>query len=200
MLVFDRCAAEDVGWAKQKLIGFSSMEIKTKVLGFRFRLLHTRVDWVATRTGAVGWQRLSPWGPTILSGLGAWGKEAGGFNPWRFVEPEQKAIHRKTLTIPPMPKSNCLTILLFICLLISPAILTARPLNNLSLPGDQPEKVSSDSDGSVSNKQTVPCETSSNDFKRYGAGNYGSLFLSALPKGTTVPPSGPSRRTNAVNN
>ncbi|KVI10021.1 hypothetical protein Ccrd_011601 [Cynara cardunculus var. scolymus] len=96
--------------------------------------------------------------------------------------------------------------LLFICFLISPTILTARPLMvepelNLALPGALMEKISSDSDSAVDKKQNVPCEMSSaNDLKRFGAGNYGSLFLSALPKGMTVPPSGPSGRTNAVNN
>ncbi|KAI3748907.1 hypothetical protein L6452_12326 [Arctium lappa] len=105
-----------------------------------------------------------------------------------------------------MPKSIHLPMLLFICFLISPSILTARPLLvepelNLALPGDLLEKVSSDSDGAGVKKQTVPCEISSaNNLKRYGTGNYESLFLSALPKGTPVPPSGPSGRTNAVNN
>ncbi|KAJ0533870.1 hypothetical protein HanIR_Chr09g0413381 [Helianthus annuus] len=32
------------------------------------------------------------------------------------------------------------------------------------------------------------------------AGNYKSLFMSSLPKGTRVPKSGPSRRTNSKNN
>ncbi|CAI9273838.1 unnamed protein product [Lactuca saligna] len=108
--------------------------------------------------------------------------------------------------------------LLFVFLVMSQSYLAAaRPLMpdhvkavitpelNLQRPGPLPEKISAGSNGVVVKKQNVPCESSSEIgearlLKRYGAGTYGSLFLSALPKGTTVPPSGPSRRTNGVNN
>ncbi|KAI3720954.1 hypothetical protein L2E82_31953 [Cichorium intybus] len=117
-----------------------------------------------------------------------------------------------------MSAFHLITLLPFVFFVISQSsIAAARPLMpervkaaiqpelNLELPGVQPEKFSSYSGDVVVKKQNVPCEMSSEDgevglMKRFGAENYRSLFLSALPKGTTVPPSGPSRRTNAVKN
>ncbi|KAL8192857.1 hypothetical protein R6Q57_027305 [Mikania cordata] len=108
-----------------------------------------------------------------------------------------------------MPISFHIPLLLLTFIVISPNfLLTARPITmdhkrqatkpefNLALPGFLPEKISSDS---------VPCIISTPNeqlqlLKRFEAGNYGSLFLSALPKGSPVPPSGPSPRTNDLNN
>ncbi|KAI3793164.1 hypothetical protein L1987_35779 [Smallanthus sonchifolius] len=108
-----------------------------------------------------------------------------------------------------MPTSFNLPLLLLTLFMIAPyPLTTARPLTmdhrepattpdlNLALPGFRPEIIRSDS---------VPCAISSSNgefqlLKRFEAGNYGSLFLSALPKGPPVSPSGPSPRTNALNN
>ncbi|KAJ0470986.1 hypothetical protein HanIR_Chr14g0724721 [Helianthus annuus] len=49
------------------------------------------------------------------------------------------------------------------------------------------------------NSESVPCDEVQL-LKRFEAGSYGSLFLSSLPKGKPVPPSGPNPRTNDVNN
>ncbi|PWA38050.1 hypothetical protein CTI12_AA584550 [Artemisia annua] len=83
--------------------------------------------------------------------------------------------------------------------------LFARPLAEPKLNLALPEKNSLDSDGVEGKNQKVPCAMSSpNDevrlLKRFEAGNYEGLFLSSLPKGSPVPPSGPSKRTNGFNN
>ncbi|KAI3800018.1 hypothetical protein L1987_35325 [Smallanthus sonchifolius] len=108
-----------------------------------------------------------------------------------------------------MSKSFNLPLLLLTFFVIAPyPLATARPLTmdhrgpattpdlNLALPGFPPEIIRSDS---------VTCAISSSNgevqlLKRFDAGNYRSLFLSALPKGAPVPPSGPSGRTNDLNN
>ncbi|MFS7987646.1 hypothetical protein Hanom_Chr11g01025351 [Helianthus anomalus] len=75
--------------------------------------------------------------------------------------------------------------------LIAPHFLaTARPITTSDINLVLPEKT---------NSKSVPCDEVQL-LKRFAAGSYGSLFLSALPKGNPVPPSGPSPRTNDVNN
>ncbi|KAK9061051.1 hypothetical protein SSX86_018231 [Deinandra increscens subsp. villosa] len=110
-----------------------------------------------------------------------------------------------------MPTSFHLPLILLITFfLIAPYFLaTARPITtdhdgpattpelNLAGPGFLSERTGSDS--------SVPCAMSSGNgevqfLKRFEAGNYGSLFLSTLPKGAPVPPSGPNPRTNDLNN
>ncbi|KAI3757789.1 hypothetical protein L6452_05332 [Arctium lappa] len=75
--------------------------------------------------------------------------------------------------------------ILFAFILVSQySFASARPLtaNNLQVSNSRPEKVES----------RLP--------KKLDDGNYKSLFMSSLPKGTRVPSSGPSRRTNGVHN
>nr|GEY17800.1 cytochrome c biosynthesis protein [Tanacetum cinerariifolium] len=88
--------------------------------------------------------------------------------------------------------------LFLIVLVMFQGSLFARPLITPNLA--MPEKASSDGQN-----QKVPCAmSSSNDevwlLKKFEAGNYESLFLSSLPKGSPVPPSGPSKRTNDFKN
>ncbi|KAK9061016.1 hypothetical protein SSX86_018196 [Deinandra increscens subsp. villosa] len=102
-----------------------------------------------------------------------------------------------------MPTSFHLPLILLTLIVIAPYFLaTARPIKpelNLAVPGFLSERTGSDS-------SVVPCAMSSGNgevpfLKRFElAGNYGSLFLSALPKGAPVPPSGPNPRTNDLNN
>ncbi|PWA75893.1 hypothetical protein CTI12_AA239100 [Artemisia annua] len=100
--------------------------------------------------------------------------------------------------------SRVLQLFLIVFVLFSGSLF-ARPLTEPELNLALPEKNSLDSDGVEGKNQKVPCAmSSSNDevrlLKRFEAGNYESLFLSSLPKGSPVPPSGPSKRTNGFNN
>ncbi|GJR07920.1 cytochrome c biosynthesis protein [Tanacetum coccineum] len=97
--------------------------------------------------------------------------------------------------------SRVLPLFLIVFILFSRSLF-ARPLITPEL---NLEKISLDSDGVEGKNQKVPCAmSSSNDevrlLKRFEARNYESLFLSSLPKGSPVPPSGPSKRTNDFNN
>uniref|UniRef100_A0A5B7CCN9 Uncharacterized protein n=1 Tax=Davidia involucrata TaxID=16924 RepID=A0A5B7CCN9_DAVIN len=89
---------------------------------------------------------------------------------------------------------------------------TARPSNgfypnkplSLALPGD--EVSASTVPANPSEKKHVqPCEMGYSKKmgipapKRLGA-KYGPLLLSVLPKGDPIPPSGPSKRINDINN
>ncbi|PSS34418.1 Cytochrome c biosynthesis protein [Actinidia chinensis var. chinensis] len=83
-----------------------------------------------------------------------------------------------------------------IFLMIACQTLSARPLNLVVFGNEVMQK----------NEQTLMPTDSGKNFdmevyrpKRVG-GKYGPLFLSMLPKGMVVPPSGPSRRTNDMEN
>ncbi|CAK9135881.1 unnamed protein product [Ilex paraguariensis] len=78
-----------------------------------------------------------------------------------------------------------------------------EPLLNLVLAGDDNVDVSSQK---VSGQNVLPCdmESDKNVVMEVRAakkldGRFGPLFLSSLPKGVVVPPSGPSKRTNSKN-
>ncbi|XP_058207360.1 uncharacterized protein LOC131320628 [Rhododendron vialii] len=116
-----------------------------------------------------------------------------------------------------MAKPNTLyrltsTILIFLIISHSSS---ARPLNGLNPSAQLPENLALPGEhrGGPSEKdssqQVFPCEmesdqNSGSEFApaartRLG-GRYGPLFLSMLPKGSSIPPSGPSKGTNDENN
>ncbi|GJT04962.1 cytochrome c biosynthesis protein [Tanacetum coccineum] len=100
--------------------------------------------------------------------------------------------------------SRVLPLFLIVFVLCSGSLF-ARPLITPELTlAVEPEKTSLDTDGAEGKNHKVPCAmSSSNDevrlLKRFEDGNYESLFLSSLPKGSPVAPSGPSKRTNDFN-
>ncbi|KAH7841016.1 hypothetical protein Vadar_024546 [Vaccinium darrowii] len=87
----------------------------------------------------------------------------------------------------------CFTATIFI-FLITCQSLSARPLN-LSLP----EENSGHSPVTQSEKDSSQNFQPSDLNKRLG-GKFGPLFSNMLPKGAVVAPSGPSHRTNELNN
>ncbi|GKE18252.1 cytochrome c biosynthesis protein [Tanacetum coccineum] len=95
--------------------------------------------------------------------------------------------------------SRVLPLFLIVFVLFSRSLF-ARPLITPELNLAMPEKTSLEG-----KNQKVLCAMGSLTdevrlLKRFEAENYESLFLSSLPKGSPVPPSGPSKRTNDFNN